>query len=131
MLDSSAGPSARGARRALDACYTAMAAMLRRHHNGAGPRPGGAQRWTLAWQRSSTMDRGTGNKRGVLTDDEQAVDRGRRPDFGSSRHSSAVVLGYRREGESGMAPLLGLQRLSCVLYGGDRDVRRSTPGTMR
>jgi hypothetical protein len=52
---------------------------------------------------------GTGNEHRVLTNDEQTADRGRRPGFGSSRHSSAVVLGYQREGESGTTPLLGLQ----------------------
>jgi hypothetical protein len=71
---------------------------------------------------------GTRNERGVLTNDVQVADRGRRRDFGSARCSSAVVLSYRREGEGGMTSLLSLQRLGCDLYGGDRGVRRSVSG---
>jgi hypothetical protein len=59
-LDSSAGPSACGARRALDARYVATVVTLCQDHGGAGLRPGGARRWTLAWRRSSTMDRAQG-----------------------------------------------------------------------
>jgi hypothetical protein len=71
---------------------------------------------------------GTGNEHGVLTDDVQAVDRGRPHGFVSARRSDAVVLGYRREGEGGTTPFLGLQRLSCDLYGDDMGVRRSASG---
>jgi hypothetical protein len=71
---------------------------------------------------------GAGNEHGVLTDNVQAVDRGRRRGFVSARRSDAVVLGYRREGEGGTTPFLGLRRLSCDLYGGDMGVWRSASG---
>jgi hypothetical protein len=50
--------------------------------------------------RAAQLDNGhgTGNEHGVLTDDVQAVDRGRRRGFVSARRSDAVVLGYRRGG---------------------------------
>jgi hypothetical protein len=50
----------------------------------------------------------TRNKCGVLTDDMQAADRGTRHGFGSAQRSGTVILGYRREGEGGTTPLLGL-----------------------
>jgi hypothetical protein len=71
---------------------------------------------------------GTRNECGVLTDDVRAIDWGRRRDFGSAQRSGAVVLGYQREGEGGVTPLLDLQRLDCDLYGGDRGVRWSASG---
>jgi hypothetical protein len=40
--------------------YVGTTATLRRHHGDAGPQPGGARRRTLAWRRSSTMDRARG-----------------------------------------------------------------------
>jgi hypothetical protein len=43
---------------------------------------------------------GTGNKRGILTDDVQATDRGRRRGFVSARRSGTVVLGYRERKEA-------------------------------
>jgi hypothetical protein len=50
---------------------------------------------------------GIGNECGVLTDDVQAADQGRRHGFGSARRSGAIILGYRREGEGSTTPLLG------------------------
>jgi hypothetical protein len=68
-----------------------------------------------------------GNERGVLTDDVQAVDWGRWRDFDLARRSGTVILGYRREGGGGVAPSLGLQRLSCDLHGGNKGIRRPAP----
>jgi hypothetical protein len=80
---------------------------LRRHGGDAAPTP----RWCgTTTRRCSTMDlgvvaqlnngQGTGNKRGILTDDVQATDRGRRRGFVSARRSGTVVLGYRERKEA-------------------------------
>jgi hypothetical protein len=54
-------------------------------------------------------------KRAVLTNDVQAADRGRQRNFGSAQRSGVVIVGYWREGEGGVTPLLGLSD-SVVTY---------------
>jgi hypothetical protein len=53
---------------------------------------------------------GTGNERGVLTNDMQVVDRGRQHGFDLARCSGAVVLGYRREGKGGASSAVSQQQ---------------------
>jgi hypothetical protein len=77
-----------------------------RSHGGDGA--SAPRRCRTAAKRRSTTDlgmaaqlnngHGTGNEHGVLTDDVQAADRGRRRGFSLARCSGAAVLGYRRGG---------------------------------
>jgi hypothetical protein len=80
------------------------------HHRGAGAAssPWLCSMTDLGMVAQVDNGQGTRNECGVLTDDVQAADRGRRRGFVSAQRSGAVILGYRREGKGGATPLLGL-----------------------